>query len=171
MFIWFTVVAFAKIECFHTYFAYWINFRKKTMCQVNTKNAMTSRWNSLLLNFFFLQCFERNERMHGKYVSARDVYAKSETTISSGENAFERLNLAKYYTTLIFLGLAKPAIKAHSAILCVPLGMLTQSREFCVHVPQTSYTRESREQTTAETHRTKKKSCIHTEREREYNIK
>lgn len=49
---------------------------------------------------------------------------------------FERLNLAKYYTTLIFLGLAKPAIKAHSAILCVCLWMYATNREFCVHVPK-----------------------------------
>lgn len=44
------------------------------------------------------------------------------------ENAFERLNLAKYYTTLIFLGLAKPAIKAHSAILCVSAWYAYESR-------------------------------------------
>ena len=41
---------------------------------------------------------------------------------------FERLNLAKYYTTLIFLGLAKPAIKAHSAILCVSLTVCYEPR-------------------------------------------
>lgn len=52
-----------------------------------------------------------------------------------GNVLLKRLNLAKYYTTLIFLGLAKPAIKAHSAILCVLL-CLYLAREFCVHVPK-----------------------------------
>lgn len=68
------------------------------------------------------------------------------------ENAFERLNLAKYYTTLIFLGLAKPAIKAHSAILCVSAWYAYESRVLraCAVV----HTRESPEQTTQETHRT-----------------
>lgn len=45
-----------------------------------------------------------------------------------GKCFLKRLNLAKYNTTLIFLGLAKPAIKAHSAILCV---CLTRSMLCC----------------------------------------